>query len=73
MRWQLHSYRQRGFSAEDFALSHPGGALGKRLLLKIDELYHHGSQLPVISAQATISEALIEVTEKSWAWILCCG
>ncbi len=54
----------RGFSAEDFALSHPGGALGKRLLLRIDELCHTGDQLPLASENATISEALIEVTDK---------
>lgn len=54
----------RGFSAEDFALAHPGGALGRRLLLRIDELCHEGTQLPVVSEQATISEALIEVTAK---------
>lgn len=54
----------RGFSAEDFALSHPGGALGKRLLLRIDELCHTGAQLPLINEKATISEALIEVTDK---------
>jgi len=54
----------RGFSAEDFALSHPGGALGRRLLLRIDDLYHHGEQLPVINERATVSEALIEVTAK---------
>lgn len=54
----------RGFSAEDFALSHPGGSLGKRLLLKIDELCHKGHQLPLVTENATISEALIEVTEK---------
>lgn len=54
----------RGFSAEDFALSHPGGMLGKRLLLHIDELYHKGDELPVVSERATISEALIEVTDK---------
>ena len=54
----------RGFSAEDFALSHPGGMLGKRLLLHIDELYHHGSELPIVNERATIREALIEVTEK---------
>ncbi|CDZ78700.1 Arabinose 5-phosphate isomerase KdsD [Legionella massiliensis] len=54
----------RGFSAEDFALAHPGGALGRRLLLRIDELCHHSNELPLISEQATISEALIEVTEK---------
>ncbi|MDP3268757.1 MAG: KpsF/GutQ family sugar-phosphate isomerase [Legionella sp.] len=54
----------RGFSAEDFALSHPGGALGKKLLLRIDDLYHQGDMLPVCYETATISEALIEVTEK---------
>ncbi|MCL9683467.1 KpsF/GutQ family sugar-phosphate isomerase [Legionella maioricensis] len=54
----------RGFSAEDFALSHPGGSLGKRLLLRIDELCHTGSQLPLMNQNATISEALIEVTDK---------
>ena len=54
----------RGFSAEDFALSHPGGTLGRRLLLKIDDLCHHGNQLPLVLETATISEALIEVTEK---------
>ncbi|MFI4962356.1 MAG: KpsF/GutQ family sugar-phosphate isomerase [Legionellales bacterium] len=54
----------RGFSAEDFALSHPGGTLGKRLLLRIDALCHKGENLPLSNEQATISEALIEVTEK---------
>lgn len=54
----------RGFSEEDFALSHPGGSLGKRLLLRIDELFHSGDELPIVSENATVSEALIEVTEK---------
>lgn len=54
----------RGFTVEDFALSHPGGTLGKRLLLKVDDCCHHGEQLPSISVNATISEALIEVTDK---------
>ncbi|MFC3907660.1 KpsF/GutQ family sugar-phosphate isomerase [Legionella dresdenensis] len=54
----------RGFSEQDFALSHPGGSLGRRLLLKIDELWHSGEQLPVVDENATISEALIEVTAK---------
>lgn len=54
----------RGFSADDFALSHPGGTLGKRLLLRIDDLCHKGDQLPLIHENATISEALIEVTAK---------
>ncbi len=54
----------RGFSEEDFALSHPGGSLGKRLLLRIDELCHQGAQLPLVYENATVSEALIEVTDK---------
>ncbi|HHF7374254.1 KpsF/GutQ family sugar-phosphate isomerase [Legionella bozemanae] len=54
----------RGFSEEDFALSHPGGSLGKRLLLRIDDLCHQGTQLPLVHENATVSEALIEVTDK---------
>ncbi|MBA2652757.1 MAG: KpsF/GutQ family sugar-phosphate isomerase [Tatlockia sp.] len=54
----------RDFSAEDFALSHPGGTLGRCLLLRIDDLCHRGDELPIISEHATVSEALIEVTAK---------
>lgn len=54
----------RGFSEEDFALSHPGGSLGKKLLLRIDELCHQGDELPLVNEHATVSEALIEVTNK---------
>lgn len=54
----------RGFSAEDFALSHPGGALGKRLLLRIEDVSHQGDELPLVNEKATIREALLEVTAK---------
>ncbi|MFY7697432.1 MAG: KpsF/GutQ family sugar-phosphate isomerase [Legionella sp.] len=54
----------RGFSAEDFALSHPGGMLGKRLLLRIDEIYHQDDELPLVNENVTIREALIEVSAK---------
>ena len=54
----------RGFSAEDFASSHPGGSLGNRLLLRIDELGHYGEELPIVQETATIQKALIEVTAK---------
>lgn len=54
----------RGFTADDFALAHPGGSLGKRLLLRIDDIFHCGDALPVVQEQATVSEALIEVTAK---------
>src|SRR5215216_4874844 len=54
----------KGFCAEDFALSHPGGTLGRRLLLHIDDLYHRGEELPLVNENISVSEALIEVTEK---------
>lgn len=54
----------RGFSAEDFALSHPGGMLGKRLLLRVDDIAHLKEDLPVVKESVTIREALIEVTAK---------
>ncbi len=54
----------RGFSAEDFALSHPGGTLGKRLLLRVDDIWHPLDEIPIVHEQVTIREALIEVTAK---------
>ncbi|WP_028111478.1 KpsF/GutQ family sugar-phosphate isomerase [Ferrimonas kyonanensis] len=54
----------KGFTADDFALSHPGGALGRKLLLRVDELTHTGTQLPAVSETVTISEALLEVSAK---------
>lgn len=52
----------RGFSTEDFALSHPGGKLGRRLILKIDDIMHTGDAIPVVKDTANIKEALIEMT-----------
>jgi len=54
----------RGFTAEDFALSHPGGQLGRRLLLKVDDLIHCNDEMPVVSQGTTVAEALIEITQK---------
>lgn len=54
----------RGFTAEDFARSHPGGTLGRRLILRIDELWHGNNQLPMVQEDCTVSEALIEITAK---------
>lgn len=54
----------KGFSAEDFALSHPAGALGRKLLLKTDDLAHKGSSMPLVSESTIIKDALIEITEK---------
>lgn len=54
----------RGFTAEDFALSHPAGQLGKRLLLHIQDIMHSGEDMPIISKQASLSEAIVEMTKK---------
>ena len=54
----------RGFTEQDFALSHPGGALGRRLLLKISDLIHTGPEMPTVAEDITISDALAEMTRK---------
>lgn len=54
----------RGFTADDFALSHPGGALGRKLLLRIADVMHTGEMLPIVTEQATIKDALLEVSRK---------
>lgn len=54
----------RGFTRDDFALSHPGGSLGKRLLLKVTDVMHSGEQLPMVSPGVTVDHALLEMTNK---------
>jgi arabinose-5-phosphate isomerase len=54
----------RGFTADDFAMSHPGGSLGRRLLLHIHDVMHDGERMPMVAEQATISEALLEMSRK---------
>lgn len=54
----------RGFTAEDFALAHPGGSLGRRLLLRISDVMHRDTEVPQVSPTTSISEALIEITRK---------
>lgn len=54
----------RGFTREDFAQSHPAGRLGRRLLLRIRDLMHDGEDIPQVSEQASISEAIVEMTAK---------
>lgn len=55
---------RRGFKEEDFALFHPGGALGKRLLLRVEDLMHTGEAMPMVSFDTPIQEALFEITTK---------
>lgn len=55
----------RGFTPEDFAFSHPGGALGRRLLLKVEHVMHSDNELPAVSRGVPLREALLEMTRKS--------
>lgn len=54
----------RDFTADDFALSHPGGSLGKRLLLRLNDIMHQGERVPVVSEHALIKDALVEMSLK---------
>lgn len=54
----------RGFTAEDFALSHPSGSLGKRLILRVSDIMHAGDKIPAVSEQVSLSEGLMEMTRK---------
>ncbi len=54
----------RGFTADDFARSHPAGALGRRLLLHITDVMHAGDDIPAVGPDATVSEALVEISRK---------
>jgi len=54
----------RGFTAEDFAFSHPGGALGRRLLLKVENVMHAGDELPQVQRGTLLKDALLEMSRK---------
>lgn len=54
----------RGFSAEDFAFSHPGGSLGRRLLLKVADIMHTGDRIPSVNHNMLLSDALLEISRK---------
>jgi len=56
--------QKRGFTAEDFALLHPGGSLGKRLSLKIDEIMIKGDGVPIVKENSSIKDIIIEMTSK---------
>ena len=54
----------RGFSREDFARSHPGGALGRRLLTFVRDVMRQGDALPIVAATTPVPEALVEMSAK---------
>jgi len=55
---------KRGFKAEDFALFHPGGSLGKKLILRVEELMHTGDAVPLVTSHTLMREALFTITSK---------
>lgn len=54
----------RGFSEQDFARSHPGGRLGRRLLLRVEDVMRSGEQLPVVAPEASLRDGLLEMSRK---------
>ena len=56
----------RGFTIEDFAVSHPGGRLGRRLLLKVADIMHAGESIPCVPVHTALSDALLEITTKGF-------
>jgi arabinose-5-phosphate isomerase len=55
---------EKGFKEEDFAVRHPGGVLGRRLLLRVEDLMHQGEHLPLVGHDVSVKEALFEITSK---------
>ncbi|MFP5595435.1 arabinose-5-phosphate isomerase KdsD [Kluyvera sp. 142486] len=64
--------KARGFTAEDFALSHPGGALGRKLLLRVNDIMHTGAEIPHVSVDASLRDALLEITRKNLGMTAIC-
>jgi arabinose-5-phosphate isomerase len=54
----------RGFTAEDFAMSHPSGSLGKRLLLRVEDVMRSGDEIPAVGPDVLLQDGLLEMTEK---------
>jgi arabinose-5-phosphate isomerase len=62
----------RGFTPEDFALSHPGGALGRKLLLRVNDIMHTGDEIPRVAKGASLRDALLEITRKNLGMTVIC-
>ncbi|MFU9135299.1 arabinose-5-phosphate isomerase KdsD [Erwinia tasmaniensis] len=65
--------KARGFTAEDFALSHPGGTLGRKLLLTVNDIMHAGDEIPHVSRDASLRDALLEITRKNMGMTVICN
>jgi len=56
--------KKKGFKEEEFAILHPGGSLGKRLLLRVEDIMHRGDEIPLITADTYMKDTLLEMTSK---------
>lgn len=56
----------RGFTEEDFAISHPGGRLGRKLLVKVEDIMHSGDSIPRVTAHTSLAYALVEMSRKGF-------
>lgn len=56
----------RGFTEEDFAISHPGGRLGRKLLVKVEDIMHSGDSIPKVTAHTSLADALVEMSRKGF-------
>ncbi len=63
----------KGFTASDFALSHPGGSLGRKLLLRISDIMHKNDDIPQVQESETITQALLEVSRKGLGMTAVCS
>ncbi|RMF96254.1 MAG: KpsF/GutQ family sugar-phosphate isomerase [Candidatus Schekmanbacteria bacterium] len=61
---------KRGFKKEDFAMLHPGGSLGKKLILRVKDLMHQGSEIPLVEEETLMRDALVEMTSKKLGFIV---
>jgi arabinose-5-phosphate isomerase len=64
---------QRGFKAEDFAMLHPGGTLGRRLLLRVEDAMHIGDAIPFVRPSAPMKDVILEMTSKKLGCTTVCG
>ena len=60
----LALFKERGLSIEDFAIYHPGGDIGKRLLLRVDDVMHRDQEIPMVQENTLLSDAILEITTK---------
>lgn len=64
--------KARGFTAKDFFLSHPGGTLGQKLLLRVSDIMHTGNDIPVATSTTLLREVLTEITQKKLGMVVIC-